>query len=94
MANAKLPALKLNGKPIGLCPESPAVRRVREFLDRLPADELLDRQELSARVHVATDYLHTGIQQRLPGYHAVLNRKQVWGNPRAIQSLQQLMEAA
>lgn len=83
-------SLKLNGKPLQLRPASPTVQKLKAFLDKSPADELLTNSELGVRIHTHRSTIKTSSvfgNSLLRGYSAKVGPIRYWGNPKAIAEL-------
>lgn len=93
---AKLPALKLNGSPLDLDRNPPAVTTLKKYLDRLPADELLTTYELAKAAKMSGDTIKRLIS-RFPEYTALHRsgscRQRIYGSPRAIEAYRGLIES-
>lgn len=81
-------ALKLNGKPLVLRPESPIIGEIKKLLDKAPADELFTVQEVARKLGSGYHYVSDqSNREELAAYTLRVGKVRYWGHPRAIVEL-------
>lgn len=88
--------LLLNGKPFSLAHLRPTFEKLKKFLDAMPDNEVLDSSELCRKSGVGACAVSDHSKKpELAPYIAVLTgrNKRLYGNPRAIKRLKELLTA-
>ena len=86
--------LKLNGKPFVLRPPSSIVGKIKDALDRSPADEIYTGGQVAAKANLGHSSVSDhGAHADLRSYTQRSGNFRYWGNPKAITDLRKQLEA-
>ncbi|HEV2378733.1 MAG TPA: hypothetical protein VG206_02940 [Terriglobia bacterium] len=86
--------LKFGGQPLSIAKTTALERRIMEWLDRQPDDELFHSWQFASEVGVMTETVRclgngpalSAYRHRLPGHAAM------WGNPAAVAEYRRQLE--
>lgn len=82
--------LKLDGKPLNLKRETPALSMVRQFLERAPEDEVFTSANILAKLNISQFTLTRSMPQ-LAGFSLLHGRNRYWGSLKAIAALRDVV---